>query len=70
MKRRTIYLVYVNKQKKVPFRITPRKYVVDEIKSNFPDNDFFIKKKLLTDGEIANLLISNPWSFNKDEFVK
>lgn len=68
MKKIAIYIVSV-KDSKIPFRITPSKSTVRTIQNTFNNKDFVVQTKRLTDGMIVNLLIDNPWSFDKNEFV-
>ena len=67
MKKATIYIVSVEGSK-IPFRITPRKAVVDNITSTYPDKDFDVQKKAMEDWRLSSLLEEFPWSFDKEEF--
>lgn len=67
IKKYTIYVVTIKGQK-VPYHITPSQDKAHLIAETFPDKEFEIKKLSLTDGMLVNLLIENPWSFNKEEF--
>lgn len=67
IKKYTIYIVSVKGQK-VPFHITPLSDKAHLIETIYPDKEFEVKKVSLTDGMLVNLLINNPWSFNKSEF--
>jgi len=67
IKKYTIYIVSL-KGSKIPYHITPCPDKAHLIETVYPDKEFEVKKVSLTDGMLVNLLIENPWSFNKEEF--